>query len=78
MKKFLKIRETVNNNHHNTNNTEILDGEGYLLFPKGGGDYINELDRFWVSINCWATTATEEFDMIQEFPFLKTGGIIMS
>ncbi len=30
MKKFLKIRGTVNN-------TEILDGEGYLLFPKRGG-----------------------------------------
>jgi hypothetical protein len=44
----------------------------------GGGDYINEVDRFWVSLNCWATTATEEFDMIQEYPFKKTGGIIMS
>jgi hypothetical protein len=40
MKKFLKTRGTANNNHHNTNNTEILDGEGYLLFPKfGGGSY---------------------------------------
>jgi hypothetical protein len=45
MKKFLKTRGTANNNHHNTNNTaEILDGEGYLLFPKfGGGELLLQL-----------------------------------
>jgi hypothetical protein len=59
MKKFLKIRGTANNNHHNTNNTEILDVEGYLLFPKvvgagggGGGEKITLMNLISFGLNC--------------------------
>jgi hypothetical protein len=44
----------------------------------GGGEKITLMNLISFGLNCWATTATEEFDMIQEFSFLKTGGIIMS